>query len=193
MKKILFIPFIIISTISSAQNSQSWSGNCGIRFSGNSTLHSFSGTVSAEPFTIQIANSGDPAHAVAKGRITAKAAKMDTEKPARDRKMHKVMGTSSFPDVIVDIGTLTAAATKPKPGGAVPEPTVIPFNLTIKDKTRKMAGRVSKWSYSDGKISFHVGFPVSLRSFGIQPPSVAGIVKVDDTIQVEAAVHLQRK
>ncbi|MDF1813752.1 MAG: YceI family protein [Verrucomicrobiales bacterium] len=197
MKKIsiLFVCFIAAFGCESsfAQVAQQWSGSCRIQFNGKSTLHDFTGNVTAEPFLIAVSNPTDPVNAAARGRVVAKAAKMDTQKPARDRKMYKVMGTGSFPDVVVDLGNLTAAATKPVAGGPVPTPTVIPFDLTIKGKTKKTIGKVSNWNYTDSKITFRVAFPVSLTSYGIKPPSVVGIVKVEDMISVTADVSLSRK
>ena len=192
------IPSIVISLLvmgkrTVAQDAQAWTGTCQITFSGKSTLHPFSGTVNAEPFSVSITNPSDPTKATARSRVLARASKLNTGNTKRDKKMHQVLAVNSFTDIIVDIGTLTAAATKPGTGGKVLQPTIVPFSLTIRDQTKKIVGQVSDWIYADNKISFRVKFPISLTAFGIKPPSVVGIIKVDDTILIGADLILMRK
>jgi YceI-like domain len=178
--------------VTRAQESE-WSGTCKVQFSGESTLHDFEGSVSAEPFTVTISDMSDPAKATATSSVVVKAAGMDTGNDKRDVEMHKCMDVATHPEIVVEIDHLAVAATKPAADGAVPRPTIIPFQMTLKGKTHEVTGQVSDWSYSEKEASFTVSFPVSLKDSGITPPNVLGLVKVKDEILVSASVKLTRK
>lgn len=178
--------------VTHAQESE-WSGTCKVHFSGESTLHDFEGTVSAEPFTVTISDMSDPAKATATSSVVVKAAGMDTGNDKRDVEMHKCMDVATHPEIVVEIDHLAVTTTKPATDGAVPRPTIIPFQMTLKGKTHEVTGQVSDWSYSEKEASFTVSFPVSLKDSGITPPNVLGLVKVKDEILVSASVKLKRK
>jgi hypothetical protein len=65
--------------------------------------------------------------------------------------------------------------------------------LQIKGKKLEVLGTVSDWSYASDRITYTVRFPVSLKQAEVKPPSVLGILKVDDRIDVTAKVTLVRK
>jgi len=180
------------ANLTSAQNAEKWHGVCEITFSGKSTLHDFSGTVNAEPFTVSIANMMDSSKASASSKVMVKALKMDTASKKRDAKMHDVMKVSTFTDIVVDVVKLKPDKTKPVFDSAVPRPTIIPFTLTIKGKKQQMTGTVSDWSYAGDIIKCTVSFPVSLKASGIVVPTVLGFIKVDDQILVAAKLTLKK-
>jgi len=169
-----------------------WSGTCRVTFSGESTLHDFSGTVDAEPFTVSISSSSDLANARASRHVEVKAAGMNTDNKKRDKEMHKCMEVKTFPEIVVDLSDLPVSDTKPVLDGPVPRPTVIPFTMTLKGREHQLTGKVSNWIYNDDSVDCTVSFPVSLAKSGITPPSVLGLVKMKDEIQVTAALHLKR-
>lgn len=195
--KSAIISLLLIAVTFSVGNAfgqtEQWAGNCDITFSGSSTLHKFKGTVKAEPFIISISDLSDKAQANATGKVIVTASKMDTGNKKRDANMDNSMATKTFPEIAVDIGKLNAAATRPVTSGEILRPTVVPFTMNLKGKKQQKVGKVADWSYSDGNISFTVTFPVSLKASGITVPSVLGIVKVADVIQVSAKLNLKRK
>jgi len=170
-----------------------WAGNCDVSFFGKSTLHNFSGSVKAKSFTVLTSNLKDKANAKATGKVTVKASKMVTGNKKRDANMYKSLAATTFPNIVVEISDLRASSTKPVMDGPVPRPTVIPFTLYLKGKKQKMIGKVSNWSYSDTVISYTISFPVSLKASGIEVPSILGVVKVADEIQVKAKLTLRKK
>ena len=180
------------SAISAFAQSSEWSGTCQVHFAGKSTLHDFDGTVTAEPFSVKIANFDTPAQASATSVVSVKAAKMDTGNEKRDKAMRKCMEVDTFPEITVSVKDLSPELTSPRMEGPMPEPTVIPFKMSLKGKTHDVTGKVSDWSYREDKISCTVSFPVSLSAAGIKPPSVLGMVKVDDRIEVAAHLKLSR-
>ena len=102
------------------------------------------------------------------------------------------MDVDNFPEITVSVKDLSPEKTSPQIEGAMPQPTVIPFKMSLKGKTHNVTGKVSDWSYTEDKISCTVSFPVSLSAAGIKPPSVLGLVKVDDRIEVAAHLKLSR-
>lgn len=170
-----------------------WSGTCRVHFSGESTLHDFEGDVDTQPFTVTISGMSDPASASASSEVTVNAAEMDTGNDKRDVEMHKCMDVTAHPEITVVVDDLAVSETQPAKDGEMPRPTVLPFKLNVKGKTHQITGKVSDWSYTDGDATFTVSFPVSLKACDIKPPSVLGVVKVKDEIQVKATLHLTRK
>lgn len=179
-------------TFSAFAQSSEWSGTCKVSFAGKSTLHDFEGTVSAEPFSVKVANFDTPAKALATSVVSVKAAKMDTGNEKRDKAMRKCMEVDTYPEITVSVKDLSPELTSPLMAGPMPEPTVIPFKMSLKGKTHDVSGKVSDWSYREDNISCTVSFPVSLSAAGIKPPSVLGMVKVDDRIEVSAKLSLTR-
>tara|TARA_B110000305_G_C19306398_1_gene571776 strand:- start:218 stop:823 length:606 start_codon:yes stop_codon:yes gene_type:complete len=169
-----------------------WSGTCKATFHGTSTLHDFSGTVVAEPFTVTTSDLSEGPNAKANGQIQVKVAKMDTDNKKRDAKMHKSLDESTYPVITVSVKDLKASATKPIMSDVVPQPTVIPFSMSLMGKNHLMTAKVSDWSYAADAISCKITFPVSLAKVGIKPPSVLGLVKVADDIFVEAQLSLKK-
>lgn len=175
-----------------AQSSK-WSGTCEAFFSGKSTLHAFDGSVKAKPFVVTVIGIDDPATAKVSGKVTVDAAKMDTGNGKRDAKMHESMDVTNHPTIVADVGALTMAAMQPVEENGVPRPTVLPFTLFLKGKEHQVRGTVANWSYKDDSASFEVSFALSLKAAGIKPPSVVGVVKVQDEIRVTARVNLARQ
>lgn len=190
--RILALLTLVLLGLSATGRAEDWKGSCEVTFSGKSTLHDFEGTVSAKPFVVSLDQLEHPAQAHASSRVVVEAAKMDTDNDERDEKMHECMDVKTFPEIVVEVTDLAAADTKPVTGGAVPQPTVIPFVLDLKGKKQKVTGKVSDWKYDGDSISCTVTFPVSLKASNIKPPSVLGIVKVKDEIEVAAHLELKR-
>lgn len=194
MKRALFLSLLLaaISDLPSRAQESEWSGACKVRFSGESTLHDFAGTVAAEPFTVTISDLSRPAEATATSRVVVKAAGMNTDNEKRDAEMRKCMDVATHPEIVVAVDNLAVARTRPAADGPVPRPTVVPFKMTLMGKTHEISGQVSDWSYSEKAVSFTVSFPVSLKDSGIKPPNVLGLVKVKDEILVKASLTLKR-
>ena len=144
-----------------------------IRFAGTSTLHGFGGELPAQPFLLILSN----------GTWTASAdvqtARMLTDNTKRDRRMHEMMMTNDFPRMH---GAVSAA---PIPG---PVGTNVTLTLQIRGTTNELTGRISNWQETAESIQFRVKWELSLKQYGIKPPSVAGIMRVGDTVRLEADV-----
>jgi len=144
-----------------------------IRFAGTSTLHGFGGELPAQPFLLILSN----------GTWTASAevqtGQMLTDNAKRDRRMHEMMRTNDFPRMR---GAVLAA---PIPGTAG---TNVTLTLQIRGATNDLTGRISNWQETAESIQFHAKWELSLKQYGIKPPSVAGIMRVGDIVRLEADV-----
>ena len=199
MKNLKSLFSLLITTISlglaafAHADASMWTGTCKVAFSGKSTLHNFAGTVECEEFTVTITDIDNPENAKATSEVTVKAEKMDTANKKRDIAMLKCLDAATYPEIKVSVKDLSAEATQPKWDGAVPQPTVIPFSLLLTGKELQLTGAVSDWTYAEDSISCTVTFPVSLSAAGIKPPSILGLVKVNDEITVQAKLSLARQ
>ena len=165
-----------------------WKGKAAITFSGTSTLHDWSGTVAADPFTTTIVmdDAGQPRSISAE--VAVKAGAMDTAEPKRDENMHTAMHVTEHPLVAAEFSS-PYAALAPKDGNA---PQKLPFTLTILGKEQKMEGVISNWKQTGDKAQFDVDFPVSMKASDIKVPSVLLVIRVGDTVQVHVNVTLTK-
>jgi hypothetical protein len=144
-----------------------------IRFAGTSTLHDFAGTLPSQPFTLVLSNGTWSADA------DVLAGLMNTANEKRDRKMHQMLATNSFPKLH---GAVTAA---PVPGIAGTNATL---RLKIRDKSRDHSVLITGWSEDAREIKFHAAWELSLDDYALKPPSVLGVIRVGDRINLEAGV-----
>ena len=144
-----------------------------IRFDGSSTLHDFGGELASAPFTLVLSNRTWSAVA------EVAATDMDTGSDGRDRKMHTMMEASAHP---VLGGSVTTA---PVPG---PDGSTVTLHLRIRDRAADIPVRITRWEETGDTVRFHADWSLSLKSFGLRPPSVIGLIRVADTVRLEADV-----
>jgi hypothetical protein len=170
-----------------SQSPSIWKGSSEIQFSGNSTLHNWSGKVPTEPFaaTVTMDESGLPASL--KARVEVQAAKMDTNEPKRDENMHNDMKVSKYPLII---GTMDSSFDKLTSDGRTP--SKLPFVLTIMGAPHNVEGRISNWVLKGNVATFDLDFELSLKKCNISVPSVLLVISVGDTIKLHAPVKLVR-
>ena len=184
MKLMLVLCLALVSAAHAGSND--WNGTSAITFNGTSTLHDWSGKVSAEPFVANVTMKDDKPAAL-KAKVEVKAANMDTAEPDRDVKMRKSMKVTDFPLI-----TGVMEATFDKINGPDGKPATLPMKLTLLGKTQDVSARISQWSRKGDVASFDLDFDLSLKKSGIEVPSVLLIVRVGDTIKVHATVKLAR-
>jgi polyisoprenoid-binding protein YceI len=144
-----------------------------IQFAGTSTLHDFGGSLPSQPFTLVLSKGTWSADANVLSGL------MNTAHEKRDRKMHEMFATNSFPKMH---GAVTTASI---PGAAGTNATL---RLIIRDKTNDLTARISGWTEDASAIKFHATWELSLKDYALKPPSVLGVIKVGDRIQLEADV-----
>ena len=144
-----------------------------VRFDGTSTLHDFGGQLPALPFALQLSNGTWSAT----GAVWA--GQMATGSDKRDRNMHEMLRTNTFPKVE---GVVSAA---PVPG---PAGTNVTLKLKVRDRSLDLPVRITSWTESPETIKFHAIWELSLKEYGLKPPSVVGVIRVGDRVKLQADV-----
>lgn len=145
-----------------------------IRFSATSTLHDFGGQVPAQAFVLTISNG------IWSAAAKVPSGQMETENAKRDRKMREMMEAGAHPWIG---GRVSGAAV---PGAAAPGKATLA--LRIRDKEVELPVAVDGWEETATTIRFHAAWELSLKAYGLQPPSVIGVIRVGDRVWLEADV-----
>lgn len=179
-----FFCFALFSlALAVSAHAETWRGAASITFAGTSTLHDWSGTVKAGPFKADVTMSdGKPQRITS--TVTVKAAEMDTAEPKRDANMRKAMKADTYPLIT---GKIDAKFSEVAPAGT---PATLPVELNLLGTPQVVQGIISNWKLADGKATFDLDFPVSMKASGISVPSVLVFIRVGDGVKVHASVTL---
>ncbi len=169
-------PLFVLLTASAA-----WAApGVSIRFHGESTLHGFDGH--AETADVHMEETPEGV-----GRIVATVSvpTMTTDHAARDRRMAAMFDAATFP---ILTGSATAADLV-----AATDGSTMPLDVVIAGHTNTLTAtcRVIPGEAADGGASREWSFPVSLRAFGLKAPSVIGLIRVSDTVEVTARLNAE--
>jgi hypothetical protein len=148
-----------------------------IRFQATSTLHDFEGTVMSQPFILVLSSNSWSAEAAVLG------SEMTTAHDGRDKNMKKMLETSQHPrleGLVRDVAIPTAAATHAR------------FTLRIRDRSIELPVTISDWSETAEEVRFQATWKLSLKQYKLKPPSVLGVVRVGDAVQLEAQVTARK-
>lgn len=104
---------------------------------------------------------------------------MGTANAKRDRRMLEMLEAAAFPELRGDLPPTQI------PTGA--ESTAM-LNFRIRDQVQSVPVRITGWQEDDRGVRFTARWDLSLKAFRLSPPSVAGIIRVGDTVHVEAQV-----
>lgn len=148
-----------------------------IRFAGTSTLHDFNGRVASQPFVLTLASNQWSA------RAEVVAGEMTTASKGRDKKMWEMLGAAVHPRIIAEV------APSPMPSA---EGAEVAAKLRIRDQVRQVPVRISNWVETASELRFHAEWDMSLKEYGLKPPSVVGLVRVGDRVHLEADVIAQK-
>lgn len=176
---------LCVAGFAAVVHAEIWNGKALITFDGTSTLHNWSGVVSAQPFQADVSlENGKPQRIVS--TVTVKAAEMDTKEAKRDENMRKAMEVTQHPLIIGKIATNFGEV------AGTGTPTALPMQLTLLGKPQQVTGKISHWKLDGDKATFDLEFPVSLQTSGITVPSVLHFIRVGDVVKVRASVTLTK-
>lgn len=153
-------------------------GECAVEFKGTSTLHDFAGQVAAEPFRVDAQRTADGAEAWS-ARLEVKAANLNTRQAGRDKNMRALLRAADHPLITGEISGMNPAAYR-----GAGEPPPLPIRLTLAGQGRDLSAAVKNIRETDREIRLDVEFPVSLAGFGLKPPSMLGLIRVGDRVDV---------
>lgn len=156
------------------------SGTCTADYSVKATMDSFVGHVTSEPASVDLAKDDSLT-------ITVGIAHMGSGNAKRDLEMLHMFNATNFPLIV---GTAKSAALNAlAPSAASVD---LPLDVTIHGATKSLAAKVSNVSRSDTNLTFEAAFTVPLRDFGLKPPSIMKLIRVDNEVHVVAHVALAK-
>ena len=117
--------------------------------------------------------------------VIVDAMKMDTAEPKRDDNMRKAMKASDYPLIKAELAVPAEAI-----ASDLKTPTQLPMKLTLLGKPQSIVGTVRHFQRKQGKVTFDLDFPVSMKASGISVPSVLFFIRVGDGVKVRASVTL---
>ena len=161
-----------------------------IQFKGTSTLHGFEGNVKPRPFKTTFISETTNGPIRVSATVSFDVLNMSTDHKKRDKKMFKMLGQKQF---LTITGSLTGAIL-PVSGNS----TATLF-LRIRDIEQEVPVTLSEWKREGDLGTFNMTFPISLKAFGLKAPSVVGLIRVGDTVQIDCSIltslhaHLKEK
>lgn len=148
-----------------------------ITFQGTSTLHDFEGGVAAQPFVLTLSSNTWSAKAA------VVSSQMSTAHEARDNKMWDMLSAKVYRQISGEVRPA------PIPSAAS---TNVTLSLRIRDRQHDLPVRITGWTETAEAIQFHAAWDVSLKQYGLKPPSVVGLIRVGDRVHLEAQVTARK-
>lgn len=165
-----------------------YQGNCSVLFQGTSTLHDFEGKGRCQPFSVSETDG-----LMTIPELNVAVAGMDTDNAKRDKKMLGMFEADKYPLITgrtgpVEINSLRK--TLQEDSGNTPE---VLFNLKIRDIEKPVTAVLKNIVETDSTISADLVFSLLLPDYQLKPPSVLGIIKVGEIVDVTTSFTLTVK
>jgi len=161
-----------------------WAGQmtatASIRFQGSSTLHDFEGTAEARPFTIQYVEDADTGKLIVTASTSLDVGGMTTNNKKRDKNMAKMFDQEHYTMIQGDLEDIVLAGD---------ETSKARLHLRIRNVEKDIEAVLSNLERSENGLRCTMTFPVILSEYGLKAPSVLGVIKVADTVQVECTIN----
>ncbi len=169
-----FLRSLIVASLLSPAAHAAWQGSAAADYAVKATMDSFVGKVTSEPIVI-----ADDATEV---QVTFLISKMDSGKKKRDVEMQHMFHAEQHPEIV---GTAQAENLL-----GLQADGEVPLRLTISGVTQEVPAKISHLVRTEGKLSFTANLEISLKSFGLKPPSIMKIINVGDLVKVTTTVEL---
>jgi polyisoprenoid-binding protein YceI len=163
-----------------------------VSFQATTTLQSFSGTLPPVAFEAQPVPDPVSGKQTWNADLGVPVVEMTTENDHRDRTMNEMLDSATFPRITALLRNVDPDALHGAVGGGGAASQTLPFELTIRNVTQPIVGKVSNWEEGGGQATFEVDFDVSLAQFGLEPPTAFLYIHIDDRVAVHVAVSVRR-
>jgi len=160
-------------------------GRCEIRFFGSSTLKDFSGTATSETFVVEAPDGVTNLQQVGEFVVRVPVRGLDTGHAAMNRKMHEMFREPEHPLIA---GAVDRQGGSPGPADAEPR---LGLRITICGVERTLPARVTRVERSGDQAAVDLEFEVSLKAFGLKPPSLLGVLRVRDAVRVQVRLAMK--
>ncbi|HKJ04883.1 MAG TPA: YceI family protein [Geopsychrobacteraceae bacterium] len=163
-----------------------YQGHCSVLFQGSSTLHDFDGKGSCQPFTVT-ENSGR----MTIPELKVSVADMDTDNSKRDKKMFQMFEAEKYPVITGNTGAVVLDSFRSKLKERNDSAADIVIDLKIRDIEKPVTAQLKNVNETSSEISADLVFQVSLSDYQLEPPSVLGIIRVGDVVNVTVSLLLK--
>lgn len=185
--KIMPLLLLFLLALAAPASAATLEGACQVRFFGDSTLHAFEGQGACEPFTLERTDR-EGVSIILPAQVVVPVASLDTDISARNKKMRGMFDSENFPKITgsfaeIDPQALIGAWQATGSGE-------LPFNLTIREVTRPVTATVKRMNSDAKGLEASFDLDLSLADFGLEAPTVLGIIRVADKVRVEVDVQL---
>lgn len=155
-----------------------------LAYSFKSTLHPVKGI--ARQFSGEFVFDDTEEVGFKSGKVVVEADHLDSENKKRDRNMYKMFEVAQFAQIIYDIDQFVNI----KPMGDDSYKGIFKGQLTIKDVSRNIDIDVTFQKVEGGYILVGI-CDISLEAFRLKPPSVLGVIRVFDAVQINFKVYIK--
>lgn len=187
---------LILAALFLALSSPAWAneirGTCFVTFSATSTLHDFTGTVRSEPFAVALSGKGTGERTIQIVEVSVPVNEIDTANEKRDKELREMFQSDSFPSIRGVVRNIHPYEIWQEMRSSKSRETTLLLTLKIRDIEQNIESRLANLREYGEQISFDMEFPVSLKAYGLKPPSLFfGLVRVGDTVTVKITFDLE--
>jgi len=183
---------VAILLLASAAGAETFEGQCDFRFYARSTLHKFEGKGACQPFILISDRTEQGKERLRSPVIRVPVKGMDTANSRRDSKMYTMFDTDRYPEIKSKFKDLVIEELLLQLQEEDNVPGHLDFDLQIRDVTIPVKAAIHELAVTPEQVTFRMEFPLSLTDFKLKPPSVLGLIRVDDQVRVEVMVALSR-
>lgn len=171
MKRITTLLALLCLTTLNLSAHAGWQGSAAAEYAVKATMDSFVGKVKSEPIALADGATEFP--------VTFLITKMDSDKKKRDLEMQHMFKAEEHPEIVGKADAEAILGLQAADANAE-----LPISLTISGKTQEVPAKISDVKLADGQLTFTAYLEISLKSFGLKPPSIMKIINVGDVVKV---------
>ena len=156
-----------------------------VGFDAKSTLHDFSGVTTEVGgfFSGRLDQTG-----ALEGRVAAKVAAIKTGVDGRDEEMRKVLEVEAHPELVFALERLEVKSSDLE---AKTARAIVHGSFTIRGVTKTLAVPLEISVDRSRRLVVAGEVKLLLSEFGVEPPSVAGAIKVEDGVKIWLSLRLR--
>lgn len=170
---------------------QDYEGACDIRLLITSTLHDITGKVRCRPFPVTVAEDGSGRRTVSRVDVEVPVDGIDTGNETRDGQMREMFQSDRFPRIHGVFEGIDPDAFRERIRSSPDGRAALDMILRIRNIGRPVQAVVSNFREEDGSVVFDAEFPVSLKAYALEPPTVLFFIRVGDKVTVKTTARLK--
>ena len=182
----LLLPLLLLFALPALGPAAEYQAACSIDFRASATLHDFQGTGRCQPFT-----ASETGGVLQIPEVSVPVASLETGNIKRDRQMREMFEAEKFPLIVGHSGAISLSVLRQALANRTIGTPDIPIRLRIRDIEREIVARVGNYLDQEGRIAADLEFTVSLAEYQLEPPSILGIIRVGDRVDVTASFVLK--